>query len=167
MPRLEKVTKSFHQAVQADFNELMLGELLGTGLSREVYVNRMNPRQVVKLEQDGFQNVTEHLIWSAVCDTPWAPWFARCHWISPNGRVLIQERGFLPKKAPPMPELVPSFVTDARECNLGVIRGRWALCDYGFTGLLEAGLNNFRWVERTESPEVERPKVIFREWELP
>lgn len=166
MPIKERVDKDFHQAVQHDFNELMLGPLLGTGASREVYVNRMNPRRVIKLEETGFQNVTEHQTWAAVCDTPWAPWFARVWWISANGRVLIMDRAFLPKRRPPLPEWVPDFVADSRECNMGVIKGRWVFCDYGYTNLLHKGLMNFQWVSPSESSQVKRPTVVVNEWGL-
>ena len=167
MPLQERVTKDFHPAVQRDFNNMMLGERLGSGIGREVFVDRLNPRRVIKLEENGFQNVTEHLVWAALCDTPWASWFARCYWISPNGRILIQQRTYLPKKPPPLPELVPNFVVDAWERNMGVINGRWVFCDYGHTNLLRLGLQNFRWVPVDEENQLVRPcSVQFNEWGL-
>jgi hypothetical protein len=169
MPRLERVTKEMHPAVQHDFNNMMLGELLGTGCSREVYVDRMCPSRVVKIEEEGHQNVTEFLTWGAVCDTHWNVWFARVWGISANGRILTMERARLPKKRPPMPELVPSFMADARECNMGIVKGRWVFCDYGYTNLLRCGLNNFTWVPRTEDGVFYQSmiKVPLQEWELP
>lgn len=167
MPMQEKCVKAFHDAVQGDFNEMMLGERLGEGVGREVFADRMNPRRVIKLEENGFQNVTEHLVWAALCDTVWAPWFARCFWISANGRVLIQERAFLPARRPPMPDLVPNFVNDARECNMGVVRGRWVFCDYGHTNLLRLGLQNFKWVPPADTPLVRPAEIEINEWQLP
>ena len=38
MPVHEKIVKAFHDAVQNDFNEMMLGERLGEGVGREVFV---------------------------------------------------------------------------------------------------------------------------------
>lgn len=167
MPLQERVSKEFHQAVQGDLNELMLGDRLGGGSSREIFVNRMNPRQVVKVETDGFQNITEHLVWAALCDTPWAPWMARCFWISANGRVLIQERTYLPKRAPKLPELVPAFFADARECNMGVVRGRWVFHDYGHTNLLRLGAQNSRWIPLSETHMVAPVTVEMKERTLP
>lgn len=109
---------------------MMLGEKLGAGCSREVYVNRLNPVQVVKVQLSlGFQNVQEWLIWKEVEDKPeLAKWFAPCDHISPDGNLLIQRRTEHPKIA--YPEQVPRFFTDLKLTNWGELDGRIVCHDY-------------------------------------
>lgn len=161
MPIEERVAKEFGREVQGDMNHLFLGDRLGGGSTREVYVDRLHPSRVVKVEESGFQNVMEHQVWSSVCDTYWAPWFAQVYWISANGRVLIQQRVRQPgKNAPPLPEMVPDFLADVRETNWGLVGKRWVLCDYGHNYLLRCGMRDCKWVDRTEDSVVDERAAI-------
>ena len=64
-------------------------------------------------------------------------------------------------------QLSNKFVNDARECNMGVVRGRWVFCDYGHTNLLRLGLQNFKWVALADTPLVRPAEIEINEWQLP
>lgn len=114
--------------------DCITGEELGSGISRVVFVSRMNSKQVVKFDvvsKDRFQNATEWEIWRSIKGTSIARWFAPCHWISDYGTLLTQSRvtplvhGKLPMKR------VPSFLCDMKPENFGWLDGRLVCCDYG------------------------------------
>lgn len=110
---------------------MLLGVKLGAGSTRAVYVNDLNPAQVVKIEHgNGFQNVQEWLLWQEVKDKPeLAKWFAPCDHISPNGLLLVMRRTEQPKIA--YPDAVPAFFTDLKLTNWGELDGRIVCHDYG------------------------------------
>lgn len=125
---------------------LLCGELIGRGMSRQVFACHLRDDLVVKSEtgHGNFQNVTEWQVWQAVRDTPMAIHFAPCHSISPCGAVLIQSRT-RPAGMDEFPRLMPAFLTDFKRTNYGVIVGkkgeRKFVChDYGLHLLLENGM---------------------------
>jgi hypothetical protein len=101
--------------------DLLCDQLIGHGMSRNVYSSKILPDSVVKVEEGSgrFQNVVEWETWQRVKDTPYSRWFAACHWISPNGTILIMER-----TRPPAPveylEKMPVFLCDFKRTNYGV-----------------------------------------------
>lgn len=100
---------------------MMLGEKVGAGHSRRVYINDLNPRQVVKVDMtSNFNNVMEWKIWENVKETGLAKWLAPCDFISPGGDILIQRRTYQPKK---FPDWIPSIFTDLKLTNFGVLPG--------------------------------------------
>ena len=80
-------------AFEEAFN-LLCGTRINWGMSRTVYECTLLPDCVVKVETGSqhFQNVMEWETWQIVKGAPASRWFAACRWISPNGKVLIQER---------------------------------------------------------------------------
>jgi hypothetical protein len=74
--------------------DLLCGEKIGYGMSRTVFECTILPGCVVKVETGPhmFQNIIEYETWQIVCSTENSRWFAECKWISPNGKILIQER---------------------------------------------------------------------------
>jgi hypothetical protein len=149
VPLSERVETEYSQAVTIDMHTLILGERLGDGLSREVFVFAYDPRFVVKVEARGnFQNVTEYLVWEAVRGTEWARWFAPVERISALGSVLVMRRAREPSKRQleRFPRELPDFLADSRPCNWGLIGGRWVMCDYGMTRLVSNQLKSARMV---------------------
>jgi hypothetical protein len=150
MPVEERVSMEFSQRVTIDLHEMFLGERLGGGLSREVFVYQLNPKWVVKIETGAnhFQNVNEYKVWQMVKGTWAESLFAPVHYISPLGTALIMDRTREgnPKTDKRFPKKVPEFLADARGCNWGLLRGRWVLHDYGFTRLMAYGLQRAKHV---------------------
>lgn len=149
MPVEDRVTLEWRQGITLDFHDLILGERLGGGLSREVFVFACDPRYVVKIEaQSNFQNATEYMVWESVMNTEWAKWFAPVKRISPLGTALVMRRTHkAPAKAKAtFPKMLPDFLADSREANWGWMDGRWVVHDYGMTRLISNGFKRVRMV---------------------
>ena len=116
-----------------DLESVLLGKVLGEGLSRTVYEMAFHPGLVVKVEtQNGkfFQNVTEYVTWQSVLKTGMEKWFAPCYDISGNGRVLIQARTSKPEDSD-FPDKIPACLGDVKRENFGMFEDRLVCHDYG------------------------------------
>lgn len=128
-----------------EFVNSMCGKLIGEGQDRKVFeLPITNDKWCVKFETGFgrlFQNVEEWNIWEAVKHTPYAKWFAPCHWISPNGKVLIMRQT---EKLRPSeyPDKVPNFFTDMKFDNFGLLDGAFVAHDYGVHLISQKGLTN-------------------------
>jgi hypothetical protein len=133
-------------AFEEAFN-LICGEKIGYGMSRIVYECSLLPNCVVKVEEDPyrFQNVLEWETWNVVKNSKEASkWFAICRWISPTGRVLIQERTRTPGPKE-FVERVPVWFTDMKRANWGInSSGRLVCHDYGTSFIVEEGTQTKR-----------------------
>ena len=137
-------------AFEEAFN-LLCGEKIGYGMSRTVFECKLLPGCVVKVETSPrmFQNVIEYETWEIVKYLPASKWFAECKWISPNGKILIQER-----TRPPAPqeftEKVPIWFTDLKRTNWGMASTnkddkQYLVChDYGTSLMLQDGTTTKR-----------------------
>jgi hypothetical protein len=142
------------QAFEEAFN-LLCGPKIGCGMSREVFECALLPGYVVKVETDRerFQNIIEWETWAIVQGTAASRWFAECKWISPNGKVLIQERT-RPAGLLDFPERIPLWFTDTKRSNWGMARAQrrdgapgreWIVChDYGTSLMLQDGTTTKR-----------------------
>lgn len=120
---------------------MMCGKLLGHGISRKVFACSQSPTMVVKVEDDDgpwFQNIIEWETWRHVQDSPEARWFAPCHHISPNGRVMLMARTE-PCPRTRLPDRLPKFLSDMKQDNFGLLRGRVVCHDYGTNVLFTYG----------------------------
>lgn len=133
----------FSHAVIQDICGLLLGDRLGAGVAREVFVYGLDESKVIKIEDvaRSFQNVMEWEVWKEIEDTEWARWFAPCHFISPSGSVLIQART---KPIERLPAELPSFLADLKPSNFGRYKGRIVAHDYGLNMLMTRGLSRVR-----------------------
>ena len=115
-----------------EMRSLVLGPKLGEGSARKVYLCRMNPEYVVKVEMGGcsFQNVAEWDIWNWVRGGSLEKWFAPCEMISTCGSILVQRRTE-PVRSAELPKRVPEFLTDLKVENFGMFNGRIVCFDYG------------------------------------
>jgi hypothetical protein len=144
------MSKEFSDAFEDSFN-LLCGAALGRGMSRDVFECALLPDCVVKVETGAqrFQNIMEWETWQIVRHTKAARWFAECRWISPNGRVLIQER-----TRPPAPneylDKVPVWFTDLKRTNWGMAKTnrdskQFFVChDYGTCLAIQEGTTTTR-----------------------
>lgn len=141
---------------------LLCDELIGRGMSRNVFSSALLPDCVIKVEAGGgrFQNVVEWETWQRVKWTPAGRWFAECKWISPNGMILVMERT-RPAAPAERPERLPAFLTDTKTTNFGMVPSttragkpgpEWFVChDYGTNLLFENGMTKrTRKVEWTD-----------------
>lgn len=126
-----------------DAFNLLCGHKLGSGMTRTVYQCNVDKSLVVKVEnaevRTHFQNIMEWFVWNRVCGTDYEKWFAPVVEMSPDGRLLLMKRT-TPLGVPP--EKMPSFFTDFKPENFGLLNGRVVAHDYGSHLLMEVGLNN-------------------------
>lgn len=121
---------------------LLCGERLGHGMTREVFQLYTDPNKVIKfeLESGHFQNVLEWNIWQSVQYVEFAnKWFAPCHYISHCGRILIQSY-CEPLATIALPAEVPAYFTDLKPGNWGVLNKQPVCFDYGKNLMLERGM---------------------------
>ncbi len=133
---------SDNSAIHRDLFWAVCGDHLGGGMSRETYACTLNPDWVVKVEDGArtFQNVVEWQIWTEAQDTEAAKWLAPCHFISPNGSILIQSRT-IPARESEYPVRLPAFLTDTKRANYGMLGRRFVCHDYGTALVLSCGLS--------------------------
>lgn len=128
--------------VQNELNDLFLGERIGSGIGREVYVYALDPSKVVKIEiatDRRFQNVCEWQLWNGTefGHALLRAWLAPCFHISHSGSVLIQARTY---PLATLPARVPGCFTDLKPSNWGQIDGHPVCHDYGINLALDRGL---------------------------
>lgn len=123
-----------------DLADLMFGQILGTGESRAVFENRLDPTTVIKVERRSrsFHNVAEWDTWHNFVGTPLEPWLAPCLQISACGVYLIQKKTVV-AAAKDYPEKVPSFFTDLKYSNWGLLEDRLVCHDYANSTLYRPG----------------------------
>lgn len=135
-----------NESANSDLLRMFLGKKLGEGAFRSVYEFNPNPEKyVVKIEVESSEsNANEFLIWeevSGLCgEKEWVKdWFAPVLWMSPNSRILIQERSHaVPRDKRgkilmmSYPDMVPDFFMDVKGDNFGWIGDRPVCHDYGF-----------------------------------
>lgn len=143
--------------VVSDCLDLLRGEKLGSGRTREVWSCALNPAWVIKFETSCFphddvcfQNIMEWDHWGRAKKVDkWAKWFAPCHYISPLGSVLMMSKTTPLKK---LPARVPSFFYDLKAVNWGELNGRPVCHDYGVSrlgtyGLIDAKMVKAEWTD--------------------
>lgn len=119
---------------ELDLGELenfILGEKLGQGAYRAVYVYRPDPTLVIKVEtlNRAFANVHEWDIWQRFAPGRNKRWLAPCVEISDHGTFLLQKRT-TPITKREMPKAIPSFLTDEKAVNWGRLDGKVVCHDY-------------------------------------
>jgi hypothetical protein len=112
------------------------GEQIGSGVYRDVYLLKQDPKYVVKIERDmssgTFANATE---WRNYIDNrDWnlvKGWLAPCEMINETGVLLIQKRvSWEGKRRKDYPKYIPDVFTDTKLMNFGWIGKKFVCCDY-------------------------------------
>lgn len=117
--------------------ETFVGDYLGSGVYRDVYVNNLNKKQVIKIAKDGYgavANMKEFDIWCEVVGfkngLQWVKdWFCPVVSLSSNGAILIMERTF-DKPGKKKPDKIPAFLFDTHKGNFGWLGNRFVCHDY-------------------------------------
>lgn len=125
--------------ISEDALNLLCGDLLGEGIHRKVWTCRIRPDLVVKVEDENndwryFANAREMQFWCDFKDyKPVGKWLAPCEYLSPDGRVMLQRRvnALAPDYA--LPEKMPTFLTDFKRENFGLLGGQLVCVDYSTT----------------------------------
>lgn len=130
------ITFPLSTGVMRDLIRFVCEAKLGEGVARTVYVLGTDTTKVIKIENDAgsFQNVAEWQLWNEARGTKYERFLAPCHCISPSGSVLVMSRvsPLPPDDDPRMRRLkLPSFLTDFKRENYGLLKGRVVCCDYG------------------------------------
>jgi len=125
-------------APRQDCFNLLCGDKLGSGIHRDVYECKLRPELVVKVEYEVnyryFANVMEMKFWDdhqhykKVAD-----WLAPCEYMSPDGRILLQRKCKPLDDWSQFPDSFPSFLTDIKLSNFGLLDGRVVCMDYAMT----------------------------------
>lgn len=121
----------------SDAFNLLCGDKIGSGYSRTVFACRIRADLVVKVEDDHgrvFANVMESKFWS---DHQFyakvADWLAPIEFMSPDGRVLLQQRCDPVPDSYELPDKLPAFLADHKRENFGLLKGRLVCLDYALT----------------------------------
>lgn len=128
--------------IKYDFIDFFLGDYLGGGVSREVFISKQNPNHVIKIER-GSQNanVLEWEAWWRVqYYKPLAKWFAPCLRLSHDGRILEMIKCKEPKEGFVYPKKVPIIFTDIQPRNWGMLKGKFVCFDYAFHLMMEKAM---------------------------
>lgn len=121
-------------AFEDAFN-LLCHEKLGSGIHRDVFACRIDPKLVVKVETDlpwrYFANVHEMKFWTDHQHyEKVAKWLAPCDYLSPDGLILLQRRCEPLRDNDVLPDKLPAFLTDVKKDNYGWLDGRIVCFDY-------------------------------------
>ena len=126
-----------------ELENLILGEKLGSGVYRDVYIFKPDTTKVIKVAKDNpsarAENLLAYKIYrKCICETPFEKWFAKIYDISDDGKYLVQERTEKFRKDK-YPEKIPHFFTDTKYDNFGYVKGKGLVCiDYGCISLYRA-----------------------------
>lgn len=116
--------------------DLVIGEHIASGTYRDVYAHATNPDWVVKVQRDNgyFSNVLEFEIWSLIAESKKdRKWFAPIHYMSENGKVMIQQRIRPLVDNDVIPDKIPAYFTDIKRENFGFIGKQLVCCDYDYS----------------------------------
>jgi hypothetical protein len=129
--------------------------MLGEGIHRKVFECRLREDLVAKVEIPNtfrfFANVHEMKLYN---EAPYAvqQWLAKPDLLSPDGRVMFQERVLPAADVSELPETLPEFLTDIKPENFGWVREgntrRLVCVDYALvrTGKLSMKQTKVNWV---------------------
>lgn len=142
-------------SVSSDLVSSLIGEKIGFGTFRDVFLYNMNPDYVVKIEKGSSRcNIVESMLWEEIehltGKLEWVKnWFAPVSWISPNGKILVMKKTSK-KPGKKKPSKVPKFLWDVKDDNFGWIGNNFVCHDYGqFYNFINYSktMKNHKWWE--------------------
>ena len=115
--------------------KLLVDKKIGTGVYRTVYSLKFSDTKVIKVandEQGEVENAREAVLWEDLKQyyPKISKWFAQVYMYSNTGKYLIQEKVIFPDKKK-YPKKLPSFFSDTKYSNFGLLNGRWVCVDFG------------------------------------
>lgn len=137
----------------------LIGDFVGSGSYRDVYVLNIDPTKVIKIETRGceFCNIHERDLYRELQGTKWETWLAPCYRLDAYGMALIQARTrpLTPADWKGVTQM-PSFLADLKPANFGLFEGRVVAHDYGNHGIYYLAAKAARLVkvdDRKHDPE--------------
>ena len=129
--------------VSHEFINFFLGNFLGSGISRYVFENALDPTTVIKIDTSRYNaNIAEFNVWQHVEYVESInKWFAPVVKMSRCGRILIMKK-CNPLTINRLPEKVPAFFTDIKVENFGIYKNHICCLDYASNLLMEKGMTN-------------------------
>jgi len=128
--------------VTNEFQNFILGDLLGYGISRYVFDYKPDDKYVIKIDLSNYNaNVIEFNVWKDVEYTKHAKWFAPIKHMSPCGRILLQEKCII-ENIDKYPNELPEYMSDIKISNFGWLNGKFVCFDYAGTNLITKGLTS-------------------------
>jgi len=135
-----------------DALDLLCGKKLGEGVYRTVFECALRSDWVVKLEihddaKRTFANVHEWSFWDEYqSEGAITRWLAPCEKLSPDGRILLQQRCEPIPLDYHLPQKLPAFLTDVKRSNFGLLDGKLVCVDYAFVDVTPSTrLKNAHW----------------------
>ena len=117
-----------------DCFNMLCGKSVGRGIHRKVFECKLRPDLVVKVESSDyryFANVMEMNFWNEhQYYKNIAQWLAPCEYLSPDGRILLQRKAAPIIDESQLPKNLPSFLTDLKMDNFGILDDRVVCVDY-------------------------------------
>lgn len=153
--RLREIQKALGRDQDLSIDKIIkkyCGEKIGSGLYRDVYVLKDNPRYVMKIERvvtaGDFANVCEWRNYINFKDwKKFSKYLAPCHGINQNGTFLIQTR--LTRTSASIkdfPKKIPNWFQDRKVQNFGWIKNQFVCCDYvKFHMGVEYAMDDAKW----------------------
>jgi len=121
--------------VASDMMRFCLGDKIGQGQFRAVYHWEHNTGMVVKFAQAVERNIAEFAVWDAVQGTHYAKWFAPVIKCSPCGHFLLMKYARPITAKDKLPKKIPTFFTDLKKSNYGMIGKQLVCLDYHFLSM--------------------------------
>jgi len=128
--------------------DMILGEYLGSGISRAVFVYKPDIRFVIKVEISSYSaNILEWRTWHNFKeDKRISKWLCPIKDISTHGLFLIQKRAKKIEDTSLLPLKLPTFLSDIKSDNFGWIGKQLVMVDYTWLKLkAETKLRTVKW----------------------
>lgn len=136
-----------NKIVSLELCDFIFGELLGSGISRYVFDYKPDKKWVIKVDVSDYNaNVIEHKIWEHVKFTKNEKWFAPCGTISRCGRIMLQRKVEY-ATYDKYPKKMPTFLTDFKYQNFGLLEGKLVCVDYAGAIITSFGERKLKIVE--------------------
>lgn len=126
-----------NNATFRDCFNMLCGRKIGEGIHRTVFVCKIRPDLVVKVENQEmrhFSNVMEEKFWSDQQHyEPVRKWLCPIEFLSPDGRLLLMRRVEPIRATDELPDKLPAFLADLKPENFGWLDGNLVCVDYAWT----------------------------------
>lgn len=134
---MNKVDRVLDIAVQdkfmcADLLRSCLGNLIGSGMYRDVYEWPFDKKYVLKVANEPEKNFIEYEVYKCAIGAKLEKWFAPVHWISPGGHYMLMRKTRPVKQADSLIRKCPAMFADRHIDNFGFIGKQLVIHDYHF-----------------------------------